>query len=511
MAQEVTLDGEHLTLEQVVSVADGAPVALTGEARRRIERARAGVLRVLERGEVAYGVTTGFGAFKGHVIPAHQVAALQQNLVRSHAAGVGRPLDRRTTRAMMVIRANTLARGYSGARVEVVEMLLAMLNRGIHPVVPGVGSLGASGDLAPLAHLALVLIGEGEALYQGEWLPGGEALAQAGVRPLVLEAKEGLALLNGTAMTAALCTLAVHRAENLLRVADIAGALSLEALRGTILALDERIHAVRGHPHQVVCAANLRSLLEGSTFVRGYDPHDIQDAYSLRCMPQVHGAVRDAVAVVRERVEVELNAVTDNPLIFFNAEGEPAILSGGNFHAEPLGLAMDYVTIALAELGNISERRIARLMDPACSNGLPPFLTCHGGLESGLMIAHYTAAALASENKVWAHPASVDTIPTSANAEDHVSMAPTAAHHCHRTLDNLERILAIELLCAAQGIDLRREMLGEEARLGRVTRVAYDLIRERVPFIEHDTPPAPHIGALTELVGSGALAVGGRA
>ncbi|HIE37734.1 MAG TPA: histidine ammonia-lyase, partial [Anaerolineae bacterium] len=368
------------------------------------------------------------------------------------------------------------------------------------------GSLGASGDLAPLAHLALVLIGEGEALYRGEWLPGGEAIARAGLRPLVLEAKEGLALVNGTAMTTALAALAVYRAENLLQVADIAGALSLEALRGTVSAFDARIHAVRPHPHQAACAAHLRELLEGSTFIRGHDPHHIQDAYSLRCMPQVHGAVRDAVAVAQERVGVELNGVTDNPLLFFDEEGEPVILSGGNFHAEPVGLVMDFVALALAELGNISERRTARMMDPACSGGLPPFLTRHGGLESGLMIAHYTAAALASENKVWAHPASVDTIPTSANVEDHVSMAPTAAHHCHRALDNLERILAVELLCAAQGVDFRREALGGDARLGRGTQVAYDLIRAQVPFLEHDVPPAPYIETLAELVGSSTLA-----
>lgn len=506
MAQEIALDGEHLTLEQVRAVAEGASVVLDGEARQRMERARAGILRVLERGEVAYGVNTGFGAFKACIIPLDRLAALQRNLVRSHAAGVGRPLDPWTTRAMMLIRANTLARGHSGTRVEVVETLLTMLNRGVHPVVPGVGSLGASGDLAPLAHLALVVIGEGEALWQGEWLPGGQAMARAGIQPLVLEAKEGLALLNGTAMTTALAALAVHRAGNLLRIADMAGALSLEALHGTPLAFDARIHALRNHPHQTACAAHLRQLLEGSTFVRGYDPRDIQDAYSLRCMPQVHGAVRHAVAVAWERVEAELNAVTDNPLLFFDERGEPEIVSGGNFHAEPLALVMDFVAMALTELGNISERRIARMMDPACSNGLPPFLTRNGGVESGFMIAHYTAAALASENKVWAHPASVDTIPTSANVEDHVSMAPTAAHHCHRVLDNLEQILAIELLCAAQGVDFRREALGGEARLGRGTQVVYDRIRQRVSFQEHDTPLAPHIERLTELVRGGGLA-----
>ncbi|MBN1953838.1 MAG: histidine ammonia-lyase [Anaerolineae bacterium] len=506
MSQTVHLDGNHLTLAQVAAVADGAAVALTDEARQCVERSREQVLRFLARGEVAYGITTGFGAFKDRIIPPQQIADLQHNLVRSHAAGVGPPLDERLTRATMLIRTNTLAKGYSGVRVIVLETLLQLLNRRVCPVVPAVGSLGASGDLAPLAHLALVLIGEGDALYQGEWLPGAEALARAGIAPLALEAKEGLALLNGTATTTALAVMAVLRAENVLRVADVSGALSLEALRGTTLAFDPRIHDVRPHPHQAACAANLRQLLAGSTLVRGYDPHDIQDPYSLRCMPQVHGAVRDAVAVARERVTVELNAATDNPLIFEQG-GEPMVLSGGNFHAEPIGLVMDYVALALADLGNISERRIASLMDACCSRGLPAFLTRHGGVESGLMIAHYTAAALASENKVWAHPATVDTIPTSANMEDHVSMATTAAHHCHRVLDNVERILAIELLCAAQGIDFRRELIGETARLGQGTRIVYEQARQAVPFLEHDAPLAGRIELLTRLICGGDLAL----
>lgn len=505
MDEPIVLDGEGLTIEQVLAVTQGARVRLADEARERVQRGRAGVLRVLERGEVAYGITTGFGAFKDHLIPTDQVAALQLNLVRSHAAGVGPPLDLPATRAMMVIRANTLARGHSGVRVEVIDTLLGMLNQGVHPVVPCLGSLGASGDLAPLAHLALVLIGEGEALYGGEWLNGREALARADLTPLVLEAKEGLALINGTAMTTALAVLAVDRAENLLYAADVAGALSLEALRGTAMAFDQRIHEVRGHPCQAACAARLRRLLEGSTFVRPSDSRDVQDAYSLRCMPQVHGAVWDAAAVARERVETELNAVTDNPLLFFDDQGEPVIISGGNFHAEPVGLVMDYLALAVTDLANMSERRTARLMDGGSSNGLPPFLTRHGGLESGLMLAHYTAAALASENKVWSHPATSDTIPTSADMEDHVSMAPTAARHCHRVLDNLERILAIELLSAAQGVDLRREMLGDEARLGRGTAEAYVTVRSQVPFLEHDAPPSSFIEALAEVVGSGAL------
>ena len=502
---DVVVDGEHLTIEQVVAVADGAPVALADSARPRIARARAGVLRVVEREEVAYGITTGFGAFKDRIIPCDQVAALQRNLVRSHAAGVGEPLDERTTRAAMVIRANSISQGYSGVRIELVERLLTLVNRGVHPVIPRIGSLGASGDLAPLAHLALVLIGEGEAIYEGQRLPGDEALARAGVAPLVLQAKEGLALVNGTAISAALAVLAIDRAETLLRVADVAGALSLEALHGTELAFDARVHAVRGHPHQVACARYLRSLLQGSTFTRGPGNRDVQDAYSLRCMPQVHGAVRDAVAVARERIEVELNAVTDNPLLFVGPDGELEVISGGNFHAEPVGLVIDYVAMALTELGNISERRTAGLMDPASNRGLPAFLTRYGGLESGLMIAHYTAAALASENKIWAHPATADSIPTSANVEDHVSMAVTAAHHCHHVLDNLERILAIELLSAAQGVDLRREMLEGNRQQGRGTRVAYERVRSRVPFLEHDEPPAPHIEAVTDLVRDGSL------
>ena len=502
---DVVLDGESLTIEQVVAVADGTAVALSDGARPVIERSRAGVLRVVEREEVAYGITTGFGAFKDRIIPCDQVAALQRNLVRSHAAGVGDPLDERATRASMVIRANSLSRGYSGVRVAVIERLLALLNRGVHPVIPRVGSLGASGDLAPLAHLALVLIGEGEAVYEDQRLSGSEALARAGVAPLTLQAKEGLALLNGTAVSAALAVLAIARAENLLRAADIAGALSLEALHGTKLAFDARIHAVRGYPHQIACARHVRSLLRGSTFTRGPAPEDVQDAYSLRCMPQVHGAVRDAVAIARERIEVELNAVTDNPLLFTGPDGEPEVISGGNFHAEPVGLVADYVAMALTELGNISERRTAGLMDPASNRGLPAFLTRYGGLESGLMLAHYTAAALASENKVWAHPATADTIPTSANVEDHVSMAVTAVHHCHYVLDNLERILAIELLAAAQGVDLRREMLEGDRQLGRGTGAAYEVLRSRVPFLEHDAPLAPHIAALTDLVRDGSL------
>jgi histidine ammonia-lyase len=501
----IPITGEHLTLEDVAAFAQGARGALAPYAAQVMTRAWQGVQTLLERGEVAYGITTGFGAFKGRIVSPAEAATLQRNLVLSHAAGVGPPLDPPTVRAVMGVRANTLAMGYSGIRPHVVATLLALLNRGVVPVIPAYGSLGASGDLAPLAHLACVLIGEGEAVYEGARLPGAEALRRAAIPPVTLEAKEGLALINGTAVTTAIGTLVTLGAENLVCAADIAGALSLEALRGTAAAFDPRIHAVRPHPRQGDAAAYVRRLLDGSTFLRPHDPRDIQDAYSLRCIPQVHGAVRDTVAYARWALEIELNAVTDNPLIFFDADEQPQVLSGGNFHAEPVGLALDYLKLGLTTLGNISERRTARLVDEALSNGLPPFLTRHGGLESGFMLAQYTAAALASQNKVLAHPATADSIPSSANTEDHVSMAMGAAHNARQVLENAERIVAIELLTAAQGVDFRREQVGAEARLGPGTAAAYAQIRERVPFLEHDAPLAPMIAAVGALVADGTL------
>jgi histidine ammonia-lyase len=382
-----------------------------------------------------------------------------------------------------------------------------MINRGVHPVVPSQGSLGASGDLAPLAHAALPLIGLGDAVYQGQRLPGCEALARAGLSPVTLEAKEGLALTNGTAFMAAVGVLTTCQAENLSCVADVAGCLSLEALHGTPRAFDERIHAVRPHPRQVECAAFLRRLIAGSTFTRPDDPLNVQDAYTLRCIPQVHGAVRDAILYARWVLSIELNAATDNPLIFFDdATGEATVLSGGNFHGEPLAIAMDYLALALTELGNISERRLTRLTDESSNQEtLPAFLIKHGGLNSGFMMTQYTAAALASENKVLAHPASVDTIPTSANTEDHVSMGATAARQARQIAVNVERILALELFAAAQGIDFRRETLGPGSRLGRGTAPAYELIRQHVPFLDQDAVMYPHIEAVRELVAHGDL------
>lgn len=506
------IDGVHLTIEDVVAVArawdrpESIRIALTPAARSQVSCAQAAVESLTSRGETVYGVTTGFGRFKDRRIEPEQTAELQRNILRSHAVGVGPLLDEGTVRAMMLLRANTLAKGHSGIRLETLETLIEMLNRGVHPVVPSQGSVGASGDLAPLAHMGLVLIGEGEAWYRGERLPGGEALRRAELQPVVLGAKEGVALTNGTALMTAIGALTVHAADELVRLADIAAAMSLEALHGTPLAFDARIHAMRPHLHQVSCAAHLRRLLEGSDFTRQpEDPRDIQDAYTLRCIPQVHGAVRDTIAYAMRVLSTELNAATDNPLLFVEGD-QVACLSGGNFHGEPIALAMDFLALGLTELGNFSERRIARLMD-ADSNGgiLPPFLTEHGGLHSGFMLVQYTAAALASENKVLAHPASADTIPTSANTEDHVSMGTTAARQAREVLGNVQTIIALELLCAAQGIDFRRKTQGASARLGRGTAPAYALIRRDVPFIERDTILYPYIEAMRQLVVSGEL------
>ena len=507
MAQ-ILLDGEHLKIDDVVAVAFDPQVQfeLTPEARERMRHSRQAVEDFVARGEVVYGVTTGFGDFKNRIINSDQVATLQRNLVRSHSVGVGDALPEPVVRAMMLIRANTLAKGYSGIRLETVEVLLEMLRRGVHPVVPAKGSLGASGDLAPLAHIALALIGEGEVFYQDQRLPAATARARAGLRPVELGAKEGLALVNGTALMAGVGALVTHAAENASRVADIAGALSLEALEGSLQPFDPRLHAVRPHPRQVECATYVRKLLEGSEFLRpDGDPRRVQDAYSLRCIPQVHGAVRDAIAYARWVVQIELNAATDNPLIFWEGD-QPVALSGGNFHGQLVSLAMDYLSLALTSLGNISERRLNRLIDEDINDGLlPAFLIKHGGLNTGFMLAQYTAAALASENKTLAHPASADTIPTSANTEDHVSMGATAADHARQVLHNVETILAIELFAAAQAIDFRRERAGRTLRLGRGTAPVYATIRERVPFLEQDAVMAPLIETVRQMVVSGVL------
>jgi len=507
--KQCLLDGENLSLEQVQEIVmhPEIEVVLTEEAKHKVLRAEQAVRNLIERGEIVYGVTTGFGAFKDRIIPPDQVTQLQRNILMSHAVGVGPELDQGTTRAMMLIRANTLAKGHSGIRLETLQLLLDMINRGIHPFVPSQGSLGASGDLAPLAHMALPLIGLGEVNYQGQKMPASQALQQAGLSAVELGAKEGLALTNGTSLMTAIGVLTTLQAENLACVADLAGCLTLEALHGTPRAFDERLHAARPHPRQIESAAYMRQLISGSTFTRPDDPLNVQDAYTLRCMPQVHGAVRDAVRYARWVVNIELNSAVDNPLLFFDEHSdEPEVISGGNFHGEIVGIAMDYLALALTELGNISERRLTRLTDEASNREtLPAFLTQHGGLNSGFMLTQYTAASLASENKVLAHPASADTIPSSANIEDHVSMGTTAARQAKIVADNVELILSLELFAACQGIDFRRQVLGPDARLGLGTRPAYRLIRKHVPFLEEDQVMYPFIEQVRVMVAGGAI------
>ena len=500
------MDGENLTFEAVLSVAYGEPnkprVILSEEAKAKIKRSANAVQKLIERGEIAYGITTGFGAFKNKIISTEEVGKLQKNIVMSHAVGVGKPFDIPATRAIMLIRANTLARGFSGIRLETLELLIEFLNKGINPIIPEKGSLGASGDLAPLAHMSLPLIGLGEARFNGEILSGEKSLKKAKLEPVKLSAKEGLALTNGTSVMTAIGLLETQKAIKLAELVDVSGCLSLEALNGTTAAFDERIHELRKHPRQIECAENLRNLLKESQFVRGFTKKNVQDAYTLRCMPQVHGACRDAIVYAKWILKSELNAVTDNPLIFCDENCENIeVISGGNFHGEPLALAFDYLAIALSEIGNISERRIMRLTDEdSNARVLPAFLTKNGGLNSGFMIVQYTAAALATENKILSHPASVDTIPSSANVEDHVSMGVTGVLKLCKVIKNLEKIIALELFAAAQGVDFRRKKIGTEKKLGVGTRGIYKLIRKKVPFIEEDTVMFPHIRAVEKIV-----------
>jgi histidine ammonia-lyase len=506
------LDGESLSIDTVVAVANAwehpetVQVEVQARAADRIRASRTAVDYIVEHGQVVYGVTTGFGAFKDRPISREQTAQLQRNLLMSHAVGVGAPLPESTVRALMLVRANTLAKGYSGIRLETLQALLDLINHGVHPIIPSQGSVGASGDLAPLAHMALALIGLGEATYRGTRMSSSAALLKTGLPALSLEAKEGVSLINGTSFMAAVACETIARCRALLDSADAAAGLSLEALHGTMLAFDPRLHAVRPHPGQIASAERMRLLLEGSSLVRGKDDSQVQDAYTLRCIPQVHGAIRDVLAHAEGILAIELNAATDNPLIFTADDGSISAVSGGNFHGEPVALCMDYLGLALTDLGNMSERRIARLLDPA-SNGavLPPFLTEQGGLNSGFMMLQYTAAALASENKVLAHPASADSIPTSANAEDHVSMGPIAARKAAQITEHVETIVALELLCAAQGIDFRRR--GQPSLcMGRGTGAAYELVRQYVPFIASDEVMYPHIEQVRSLVRQGAIA-----
>ena len=475
------LDGQRLTLEQIDAVARGSlRVTLADGARERIQAARSIVEEITSSGQVVYGVNTGFGKLSDVHIPPSELRELQLNLVRSHACGVGRPLPEDETRAMLLLRANVLACGFSGARAIVVETLIAMLEHGVHPLIPEKGSVGASGDLAPLAHLSLAVIGEGECLYKGEKLHSAEGLRRAGIEPVQLEAKEGLALLNGTQAMGAVGGLALRRAHILASTADVAGAMTLEALRGTPVAFDERIHAARPHAGQIESASHLRALLVNSEIRSSHVDNDprVQDAYSLRCMPQVHGAVRGALHYAREAVEIESGSATDNPLIFVESND---VVSGGNFHGAPLALAFDFAAIALTDLMSISERRIDRLVNPDMNEGLPPFLTSQAGISSGFMMTQVTAVALLSEAKVLAHPASIDNVPTDGGKEDHVSMGMTAATKLRTIVENAEHVLAIELLAAAEGLEYRAPL-----QPGEGVRRAYQAVRGLAPRLTRD-------------------------
>ena len=498
MKDIVILTGEDLTLYDIhIVCCHDVPVALSEEAKERILTSRKTVDDLVAEGKTVYGITTGFGKFSDVCISQDECKLLQKNLIITHAVGAGEPFSREVSRGIMLLRVNNLAKGYSGARLEVVQTLVEMLNRGVTPVIPQKGSLGASGDLAPLSHMVLPMLGLGEAQYQGKRLPGAEAMALAGIPTVELVAKEGLALINGTqAMTSTGC-LTLFDSLELMEMANIAAALSFEAHQGVVDALDERVHTIRAHWGQLETARMLRKLLEGSRNVTRQGQVRVQDRYSLRCTPQVHGASWDALEYVKGRVETEMNSVTDNPIIFSDTrEG----ISGGNFHGQPMALAFDFLGIALAELANISERRIESLVNPSIS-GLPAFLVENGGLNSGFMIVQYTAAALVSENKVLAHPASVDSIPSSGNQEDHVSMGIIAARKAGEIMGNLRRVIAMELMCACQAIDLRSGKDG----LGIGTRAAYEAVRSVCPMLKEDRPLYEDINRCEDLLQGGIL------
>jgi len=510
----IVLDGSSLTIEQLVAIADrGEPIALSAAARERVRAAREVVDRRARSDEPAYGINTGFGSFADVKIAPDALEALQLNLLRSHAAGVGDPLPARTVRATMALRVNVLAKGFSGIGLETLDALIALVNAGVTPRVPSRGSVGASGDLAPLAHLALVLVGEGEADVEDDdqrrtrrtrreedlpsWRSGAEALARAGLESITLGPKEGLALINGTQPSTAVLALALAAAEQLARAADIAAALSIDALRGSIHPFEARIHDARPFPGQKTSAANIERLMRGSSINKSHEfCGRVQDAYSLRCAAQVQGASRDALRFIRETVTIEANSATDNPMVFADA-GD--IVSCGNFHGAPIAIAADLLAAAVVPLATISERRTDRLVDPALS-GLPAFLTREGGVNSGFMMAQVTAAAVASELKSLAHPAGVDTIPTSANREDHVSMSMTAALKAERAVARAREVIAIEMLCACQAIDFLAPLATSPA-LARV----HDLVRSRVPPLAADRAPAPDIVEIMALIASNAV------
>ncbi|HWG19702.1 MAG TPA: histidine ammonia-lyase [Terracidiphilus sp.] len=503
--ESVILNGQPLMLAEIEAVSvDRCRVEIAASARGRVAASRALIEKIVAAGETVYGVNTGFGKLADVRISDDHLAQLQTNLVRSHAGGVGRPLSEAESRAMLLLRANVLAKGFSGTRFEVLELLVGLLNAGVHPVIPEKGSVGASGDLAPLAHLALVVIGEGEAFYRGERIAGGEALQRAGLKPVQLAAKEGLALLNGTQAMVAVGALAVARARRLTRLADVGGAMSLDALKGTPAAFDKRIHEARPHAGQIASATHLAALLDGSEIRESHRQHcsRVQDAYCLRCMPQVHGAVRGALAHVAGVLETEAGSATDNPLVFPDADAEGqssgAVLSGGNFHGAPLSYALDYAAIALTDLAGITERRVDRLLNPDINEGLPAFLSPDPGLSSGFMIAQIVAAALINECQVLAHPSSTGNIPTDGGKEDHVSMGMTGALKLRQIVENVERIVAIELMCAAQAVEFRRPLRSSP----RLEDVLF-AVRSVVPRLEQDRVLATDIDALAAAVRGG--------
>ncbi len=499
----IIIDGQALTSTAVLNVARHyAGVTLGNEAQAYIQAARALIDQITEENRKVYGVTTGFGHLSSVRIPHDQLVQLQQNLLRSHAAGVGEPLSEEVVRAMMLLLAASLARGHSGVRVEVVELLLAMLNARVYPVVPSRGSVGASGDLAPLAHLALVLIGEGEAMYDGQRFTGNEALHKAGLQPLDLHAKEGLALINGTHMMEAVAILALADAQALINTAEVACAMSIEGLKGSHVPLDERIHRLRGQRGQQISAARMRRMVRNSEInTSHHDCPRVQDPYTLRCAPQVFGAVRDAIDYCADIFQRELGAVTDNPLLFPD-EGD--VLSGGNFHGQPLALALDMLAIALAQLAAFSERRIFSLLGPNDwdEGGAPLFLTPNPGINSGFMIAQYVAAALVNEINILAHPASTGSIPTSAGMEDFVSMGATSANKLRQIIEQAQQVIAIEILCAAQMLDFRKPL-----KPGEGVQDAYKHARSLVPMLDHDRQLAPDIATMTQTVKDGLFAV----
>ena len=475
---KVIIDGSSLSIEQVIEVArHQAQVEIESPAYQKMNNSRDVIEEILSENKAVYGVNTGFGKLSNVPIAEDQLDLLQYNLIVSNCTGVGPPLAEEVVRVMLLLRANSLVAGCSGVRPIIAEKLVELLNKKVHPYIPQKGSVGASGDLAPLSHMALVLLGRGQAYLDGKLLPGGAALEKAGIKPISLKAKEGLSLCNGTQAMTAVGVLAVYDAIVLSKSADIISALTAEALVAVPAAFDPKIHDLRPHSGQIETASNLRMLLGGNKNASTGSSDRVQDAYSLRCIPQVHGASKDAINYVKQVIEVEINAVTDNPLVFSDTK---EILSGGNFHGQPVAIAMDFLAIALSELANISGLRIERMVNPSLSMGLPAFLVEKGGVNDGFMLAQYTAASLVSENKILAHPASVDSIPTSANQEDHVSMGTTAARKCRDILENVQYVLAIEALCACQGIDLRSKNISPRLQQ------AYDKVREKVSYLKED-------------------------